>query len=59
MTKSETAIEKLQRIQELWVELGRAEMHTPQYKTLMTKIRLLSYEYHELVEASKNPKKSN
>jgi hypothetical protein len=59
MAESDTAIEKLRRIQELWTEVGRTRLDTPKYKTLMIKIRILSSEYQELLEASNNPHKSN
>jgi hypothetical protein len=55
MNETNVAIEKLQRIQELWRELGRTESNAPGYETLLKKIRVLSAEYQELVEAARKP----
>jgi hypothetical protein len=55
MNETNVAIEKLQRIQELWRELGRTESNTPGYETLLKKIRVLSAEYQELVDAAWKP----
>ena len=38
------AVEKLTRIQQLWKEIGRTKSKTPEYETLMAKIRTLSAE---------------
>jgi hypothetical protein len=55
MSETKVAIEKLQRIQELWRELGRTESSAPGYEALMKKIRVLSAEYQELVDATMKP----
>ena len=58
MTETNVAVEKLQRIQELWRELGRMESSAPGYESLLKKIRVLSAEYQELVDAARKPKGS-
>jgi hypothetical protein len=58
MNETNVAVEKLQRIQELWHELGRAKSDASGYKMLLEKIRLLSAEYQELVDAAGKPKTS-
>jgi hypothetical protein len=55
MNETNVAIEKLQRIQELWRELGRTESNAPGYETLLKKIRVLSAEYQELVDDARKP----
>jgi len=55
MNETKVAVEKLQRIQELWRELGRTESSAPGYETLLKKIRVLSAEYQELVDAARKP----
>ena len=55
MNETNVAIEKLQRIQELWRELGRTESNAPGYETLLKKIRVLSAEYQELVDTARKP----
>jgi hypothetical protein len=55
MSHTKVAVEKLQRIQELWRELGRTESSAPGYETLLKKIRILSAEYQELVDAARKP----
>ena len=57
MTDTKETIEKLKGIQELWVAVGRTKRSSPQYETLMKKIRVLSAEYQDLVEASPKPPK--
>lgn len=56
MNETNVAVEKLQRIQELWHELGRTKSNAPGYETLLEKIRVLSAEYQELVDAARKPK---
>jgi hypothetical protein len=51
MNETDIAVEKLRRIQRLWEELGRTKLNTPEYKTLMERIRVLSAEYQLLVDA--------
>ena len=55
MNETHIAVEKLQRIQELWRELGRTKSNAPGYETLLKKIRVLSAEYQELVDAARKP----
>ena len=57
MNGSNITIDKLERIQQLWAELGRTRPHTPQYETNMNRIRVLSAEYEEVVDGSTKPKK--
>ena len=58
MSEIKVAIDKLRSIQELWRELGRTESNAPGYETLLKKIRALSAEYQELVDAAKRPRDS-
>jgi hypothetical protein len=53
--KAALALEKLNRIQLLWTDLGRTSLGTPECKALMAKIRALSSEYHALVDQPKKP----
>jgi hypothetical protein len=55
MNETNVAVEKLQRIQDLWRELGRTQSNAPEYETLLKKIRVLSAEYQELVDAARKP----
>jgi hypothetical protein len=55
MNETKAAIEKLQRIQELWRELGRTASSSPEYQPLIAQIRVLSAEYQTLVDAVKKP----
>ena len=57
MNGSNIAIVKLERIQQLWVELGQTRSHTPEYETNMNRIRVLSAEYQAVVDGSKKPEK--
>lgn len=57
MNETNAAIEKLKHIQQLWVELGRTILNTPEYKTLMTKIRIESAEYQALIDPPNTPEK--
>ena len=58
MENTNTAIDKLQRVQQLWAELDRTKMNTPEYQTIIEKIRVLSAEYQVLVDAQKKREKS-
>jgi hypothetical protein len=58
MEKTNPAIEKLQRIKELWTELGQKKLNSPEYNALTEKIRILSAEYQALAEATREPKMS-
>jgi len=53
MTDADLAVDKLQRIQQLWKELGPTRSDAAEYKTLLEQIRVLSAEYQALVEATK------
>jgi hypothetical protein len=53
MDEAKLAIDKLQRIQQLWTQLGRTKSDAPEYGTIMKEIRALSAEYQNLI----NPKK--
>jgi hypothetical protein len=55
MNETDVVLDKLQRIQQLWLELGRTRLDTPEYVALMKKIRVLSAEYQALVDAAKKP----
>ena len=52
MSESKVAIAKLDAIQKLWAELGRVGLKTPEYETLLEKIRTLSAEYRSLMDTS-------
>jgi hypothetical protein len=58
MNDTKPAIDKLQRIQKLWAELGITKLNSPEYQTIMNDIRVLSAEYQVLVDAPKQPGKS-
>jgi hypothetical protein len=58
MTDTNSAIAKLQRIQRLWLELGRTKLSTPEYQDIMKKIRALSAEYHARLVAPQKGEKS-
>jgi hypothetical protein len=55
MNETKVAVEILKRIQELWHELGRTKSDAAGYETLLNKIRVLSAEYQDLVDAAKKP----
>ena len=57
MSESNIAIEKLEAIQQLWAQLGRVKLRTPEYETLLKRIRALSAEYQLLVDASNDATK--
>jgi hypothetical protein len=58
MSESNTAIEKLEAIQQLWAQLGRMKVRTPEYHALLKRISALSTEYQLLVDASNDAEKS-
>ena len=58
MNEPDGVLAKLQRIQQLWIELGRTKLKTPEYERLIDAIRVLSVEYQGIVDASKKPQKS-
>jgi hypothetical protein len=55
MNETKVAVEKLQRIQELWRDLGRTASSSPEYQPLIAQIRVLSAEYQALVDSVKKP----
>ena len=51
----EQVLDKLARIQKLWIELRAMKMDTPDYNTIIKQIGVLSAEYQALVdEATKS-----
>jgi hypothetical protein len=53
------SVAKLERIQQLWLELGRAALYSPEYEKLIEEIRVASREYVALVSPPKKPEKSD
>jgi hypothetical protein len=51
------AIQKLERIQQLWQELGRTKSGTPEYEVLLKRIHVLSAEYEALLPTPKKGEK--
>lgn len=51
MNKTDEAVAKLQRIQHLWIDLGRRQLNTLEYTKLMGQIRVLSAEYQAIANA--------
>jgi hypothetical protein len=47
------AVEKLQRIQNLWLELAQTKPDSPEYATLTKKIHDLSADYHDVTDPPK------
>jgi hypothetical protein len=45
MDRAKSALEKLQRIQDLWIVLERTRPNTPEYEKLVKQIHALSSEY--------------
>jgi hypothetical protein len=58
VNETSAGINKLERIRQLWEELGRTSLRTPEYQVIMKRIRDLSAEYQTLADASKKPEKS-
>jgi hypothetical protein len=54
MSQSNEAIDKLNRIQKLWTELGRTKANDPKCEKLMKQIRALSLEYQALAKGKKS-----
>jgi hypothetical protein len=54
--EADQALAKLKQIQDLWAELGRTRLDSPEYQSLMERIHALSAEYRALVD---QPKKQN
>jgi hypothetical protein len=57
MTERNPANVKLQRIQQLWVELRGTKLNSPEYQDIMKKIHALSGEYHSPVDAPRKGEK--
>lgn len=53
MSDASTAIDKLQRIEELWERLKGIKTNAPEYAPLVKQVAVLSAEYQKLVEAAK------
>jgi hypothetical protein len=47
---AKAAVDKLQRIRELWISLGQTKPDSPEYRAIIKKISLLSAEYQTLVD---------
>jgi hypothetical protein len=58
MTRTNPASARLQRIQQLWVELGRTKLNSPEYQDIMKDIRSLSGEYQLLAAVPQKGEKS-
>ncbi|MGC1186273.1 MAG: hypothetical protein WA871_02670 [Candidatus Acidiferrales bacterium] len=58
MKETDPAVAKLERIQQLWIELERETPDGPQYKALVEQIRVLAAEYLALVNAPQKPDRS-
>ena len=50
MNDSNAAVDKLQRIQDLWEELRRTSPNSPQYERIITRIHALSVTYQSLID---------
>jgi hypothetical protein len=57
-TTMESASDKLQRLQQLWQQLGRTRRNAPDHDELMRNIHTLTAEYKALSEAPKKLKDS-
>jgi hypothetical protein len=55
----ERIYDRLQRITQLWKTLELTKPNTSEYDAIMDQIRVLSEEYKGLIDAPKNPVKSN
>jgi hypothetical protein len=53
MDEAKAAVDKLQRIKELWMALGRTKLYSPEYRAIIKKIGVLSAEYQALVEKTR------
>jgi hypothetical protein len=51
-------LSKLQCIHQLWLELGGVRLRSPEFEELMIRIRLLSAEYQEIVDAPQKARDS-
>jgi hypothetical protein len=50
MDDENKAADTLQRIRQLWIELGRTTLNSPEYRKIIKEIRVLSAEYQALVD---------
>jgi hypothetical protein len=50
VSKAQLAVEKLEEIKRLWMELELTRPNTPEYRKLMEQIRVKSAEYRVLVD---------
>jgi hypothetical protein len=57
MSDSSIAIEKLQRIEELWEKLKGIRTSAPEYEPLVQQIAALSAEYQKHLEAARTPER--
>lgn len=55
MRRTDEALWTLERIQNLWKELGQIEQSSPECEKLMGQIRVLSEEYEHLIDAAEKP----
>ena len=55
----ERIYDRLQRITQLWKKLELTKSNTSEYDAIMDQIRVLSEGYKALIDAPKNPAKSN
>jgi hypothetical protein len=55
MNDADTALAKLQSIQQLWVDLKQTRSNTPEHGRLMGKNRILSVEYQALIDPPNKP----
>jgi hypothetical protein len=58
MNDTNLAIDKLQRVQKLWAEMGRTRLNSPECQDILKNIRSLSAADPSLVDASQKPGKS-
>jgi hypothetical protein len=58
MNETNPAIAKLQRIQQLWAELGRTKVNSAEYQDIMKQRRASSAEYQLLVDAPQKGERS-
>src|SRR5271169_5007187 len=53
MNETNAAVEKLEGIQTLWRAPGRTKKNSPDYESLINKIRVLSAEYRVMVDTAR------
>ncbi len=59
MDKAKSALEKLRRIQELWLALERIGPNAPEYAGLVKQIHAMSSDYQTLIESLHKPDKTS